>query len=310
MTKNIYILLLLFFILSLCSEEDIRNYMNKLYGENKEITGEYDKFLSVTCNNGIFVGNKKGNVLSFKGIPYAKPPIGNLRWKEPILAEDDNKVYEAYYFGKSPIQHYSLDQLGSYYPQSEDCLYLNVWTNTNDTSTNKAVMIFIHGGGYNSGATSDPLYDGNNLVEKYKDIIIVTIEYRLGILGFINFSSVPGGENYKSTNNLGLLDQICALKWVQKNIKNFGGDPQRVTLFGQSAGASSISLLPLIDGNENLFKRIICESGSFGLTSSTEETKKLTEELLEKSGASKMEDLVALSEEQIKKNQSRYSQIR
>ena len=301
MKVNIYILLLLLFSLSLCSDEDKINYMKNLYGENKEITGEYDKNLSVTCNNGIFVGIKKGNVLSFKGIPYAQPPIGNLRWKEPVQAQDSNKVYQAYYFGKSPIQSESLSQLGSYYPQGEGCLYLNVWINTNDPSNNKTVMVFIHGGGYNSGSTSEPLYDGNNLIEKYKDIIYVSIEYRLGIFGFIDFSSVPGGENYKTSNNMGLLDQICALKWIQKNIKNFGGDPQRITLFGQSAGATSISLLTLMDESENLFQRIICESGSFGLTSSTEESQILTKKFLEKSGASKMEDLLSLSEEQIKK---------
>ena len=122
--------------------------MQNIYGENKEITGEYDTNLSVTCNNGIFVGLKKDNVLSFKGIPYAKPPIGNLRWKNPILAEDSNKVFQAYYFGKSPIQSEVQSELGSYYPQSEDCLKLNIWLNTKDESNNKTVMAFIHGGSY------------------------------------------------------------------------------------------------------------------------------------------------------------------
>lgn len=114
-----------------------------LYGENKEIKGEYDKVLSVTCNNGVFVGKKKENVLSFKWIPYAKPPVGELRWKEPVLAEDNTKVYKAYYFGKSPIQKEMNEQLGSFYPQSEDCLYLNVWLNTKYSSKGKTVMVFI-----------------------------------------------------------------------------------------------------------------------------------------------------------------------
>ena len=156
----------------------------------------------------------KNNVLSFKGIPYAKPPIDDLRWKDPILAEDSNKVYEAYYFGKSPLQREYHTQYGSYYPKSEDCLYLNVWLNTKDGSTNKPFLIFIHGGNFRSGATSDPIYEGYNLIEKYPDIILVTIGYRLGLLGFINFSTVTGGENYNNTIILGLLDQIYALKWV------------------------------------------------------------------------------------------------
>ena len=118
MSSILYILLILYFASSTClSMEEKKKYIKNLYGENKEITGEYDKDLSITCNNGIFVGKKNGSVLSFKGIPYAKPPIGNLRWKEPVLAEDNNKVYEAYFFGKSPIQNEVNGQLGSFYPQ-------------------------------------------------------------------------------------------------------------------------------------------------------------------------------------------------
>ena len=294
---SIRLILLFLFHISLCdlSEQDVRKLMQSLYGENKEITGEYEKDLSVSCNNGIFVGKKKDDVISFKGIPFAKPPIGELRWKDPILAEDNNKIYEAYYFGKAPIQTEWIYIYGSYYPKSEDCLYLNVWVNTKDTSTDKTVMVFIHGGSYGWGAASDPLYDGHNLVQKYPDIILVSIEYRLGIFGFINFSSVQGGENYKSTNNLGLLDQICALKWIQKNIKNFGGDPNKVTVLGQSSGGASMSLLPLINGTDGLFKRIISQSGPISLTFSPNECEKLIKKLLEKSGASKMEDLVSLS---------------
>jgi para-nitrobenzyl esterase len=176
---------------------------------------------------------------------------------------------------------------------------LNVWINSKDKSTNKPVMIFIHGGSYGWDSTSNPLYWGYNLVEKYSDIIFVSVEYRLGMFGFINLSSFEGGENYKTSNILGLLDQICALKWIQKNIKNFGGDPEKVTIIGHSAGAGSISLLPLIDGTEGLFKRIIAESGSLSLTFSSEECKKIVEKLKEKVGSSKMEDLLSLSEKKL-----------
>ena len=300
MSKIFYLLLIFLFASTISySYKEKKEYMKNLYGENKEINGDYDKDLSVTCNNGVFVGKKIGNVISFKGIPYAKPPIGELRWKDAVLAEDNDKIYEAYYFGKSPIQTETNQQLASLYPQGEDCLYLNVWKNAKDTSTGKTVMVFVHGGGYNSGGTSDPLFDGYNLINKYEDIILVTIAYRLGVLGFINLSSVPGGENYKSSGNLGLLDQICALKWIQKNIEKFGGDPKKVTVFGQSAGASSISFLPLIDGSENLFQRLIAESGSMGLSSSKEESEKSTEELMDKAGASNMDDLMSLSEDKI-----------
>ncbi len=279
--------------------------MQALYGENKEITGDYDKTLSVKCNNGIFVGKTTENVLSFKGIPYAKPPVGELRWKDPVLAEDSDKVYEAYYFGKIPIQTEWESIMGSYYPIGEDCLHLNVWMNVKDTSKNKAVIVFVHGGSYGWGSTADPLLDGYNFVENHPDIIFVSVEFRLGFLGFINLSSVEGGENYKTSTNLGLLDIICALKWIQKNIEQFGGDPNKVTLLGQSSGAGSISLLPLIEGSEGLFKRIIAESGSFSLTFSLDEAEKLTQKMIEESGKSKMEDLVALSEEEIIKLNSK-----
>ena len=309
MVKLLNILILILPILIICNgdEKEYQSYMKNLYGENKEITDDYDESLSIKCNNGIFVGLKEGNVISFKGIPFAKPPINDLRWKDPVLPEDSTKVYQAYYFGRSPIQEEWPNQLGSYYPQSEDCLYLNVWVNTKDTSTDKAVIVFIFGGSYANGATADPIYDGHNLVEKYPDIIFVSIAYRLNILGFINFSSVPGGENYKTTNNLGLLDQICALKYIQKNIKNFGGDPEKVTLMGQSSGGSSIILLSLLDESKGLFKRIISESGSLALTFSTDETKELTKQLLEKTGAKNMDDLLKLSEEELIKIENEIS---
>jgi len=148
-------------------------------------------------------------------------------------------------------------ELGSFYPKSEDCLYLNIWVNSKDSSKNKPVLVLIHEGSYGWGTTSNPLYDGHNIIKKYSDIIFVTIGFRLGIYGFINLTSFEGGENYKTSNILGLLDQICDLKWIQKNIKNFGGDPEKVTLIGQSSGGGSISLLPLIDGTDGLFKRIL-----------------------------------------------------
>ena len=270
--KNLLTIFIIPIILCFDKEEKAKERIQKLYGENKEIIGEYDESLSAICHNGIFVGLKTNDVLSFKGIPYARPPIGSLRWKSPVLAEDSSKVYQAYYFGKSPIQSEWPSELGSYYPQGEDCLTLNIWLNTKNESKNKTVMAFIHGGSYGWGGTSDPIYDGYNLINKFSDIILVTIEYRVGMFGFIDFSDVEGGEEYKSSGNLGLLDQICALKWIQKNIKQFGGDSEKVTVFGESAGAGSVSLLPLIDGTEGLFKRIIAESGSINLSFSPEET--------------------------------------
>lgn len=288
-------------LLTGCSSESdqIKTEMKELYGVNNEITAEYDAALSAVCSNGTFAGTADGDVISFKGIPYAEQPVGDHRWKPPVPAEDDTGVYEAYYFGRSPIQSEWITEPGSYYEQGEDCLYLNVWTNSRNTSAGKTVMVFFHGGSYGWGGTSDPMYDGHNLVEKFDDIVLVTVGYRTGLLGFIDFSFVEGGEEYEESGNLGLLDQVEALRWIQKNISAFGGDPDNVTIFGESAGAGCVSLLPLIDGTEGLFDRIIAQSGSVALTYSTEECRNLTESLLEETGCGSMEELAALPVEKI-----------
>jgi len=293
---------LLLFLLSGCAEENpMKAEVLASAGENRAIAGEYDRDLSVKCRNGVFVGLDTDGVLSFKGIPYAKPPVGDLRWQPPVDAAEGEGVFEAYYFGKSPVQTEWPSEPGSYYPQSEDCLTLNVWVNRNNPAADKPVMVFIHGGSYGWGAASDPIYDGHNLVKKFDDLILVTVEYRLGLYGFIVFSGVPGGGRYPESGNLGLLDQICALRWVRDNIAGFGGDPGNVTIFGESAGGGSVMLLPLIDGTEGLFRRIIAESGSLNLTSSRDECRNLTELLLKETGCSDMAALAALSEADLKK---------
>ncbi|MBR5620857.1 MAG: carboxylesterase family protein [Clostridia bacterium] len=289
-------------MLTACSAgtpEDARAQMLALYGENKQIAGAYDADDAARCSNGVFVGRETDGVLAFKGIPYAVPPVGELRWKEPVPAPDSDAVYQAYYFGKSPIQTEWPSEPGSYYPQSEDCLTLNIWTNRSGTADKKAVMVFFHGGSYGWGAASDPMYDGQNLIRKYPDVVLVTVEFRLGLLGFIDFSSVPGGEDYVASGNLGLLDQVCALRWIQKNIASFGGDPDCVTIFGESSGAGSVSLLPLMREADGLFRRVIAESGSVTLTYSREECRNLTKMLLEKSGCTTMDELTALTEDKL-----------
>ena len=301
-TLCIVILIILIYVLASCTDRtnEMKDRVAGLYGENHAVTCAVDRNLAVKCSNGTFVGLMQDEVISYKGIPYAEPPTGELRWKPPIPAKDDDGTYEAYYFGCSPIQTEWVSEPGSYYPQSEDCLTLNVWTNSGNTLRNKPVMVFFHGGSYGWGATSDPIYDGHNLVARYDDIILVSVEFRSGIMGFIDLSSVEGGEEFEESGNLGLLDQKCALEWVRKNIEAFGGDPGNVTIWGESSGAGSVSLLPLIDGTEGLFHRIIAESGSVALTYSREECQNLTEMLLNETGCSGMAELMALSEDEIK----------
>ena len=268
--------------------------------KNRRIEGEYDVKRAVSCVNGTFVGRSEDGVAAFLGIPFALPPTGGLRWKEPVPVTAREGVYEAFYNAPSPIQTEIASERASSGPQSEDCLYLNVWTAEGYEGQKRAVMVFIHGGSYGWGGTSDPLYDGHNFVKAHPEITLVTIAYRTGIMGFMDFSQVPGGEKYARSGNLGLLDQICALRYIRKNIAGFGGDPDRVTVFGESAGGGSVSLLPLIPEAGGLFSRIIAESGSVALTYSRGECLKLTRMLLKETGAKTMDELTVLPESRLK----------
>ena len=264
-----------------------------LYGENKKITdGNYDKSLAVKCVNGTFIGRKSEGVIAYKGIPFVgKQPVGELRWKAPVDCVNDDGVYEAYYFGKIPRQEGSIGQVGSFYPQSEACLYLNVWKAENAGTEKKPVMVWIHGGAFEIGSTAEPREEGTNFVKENPDVILVSVEYRLGVFGFFHLSHLPDGGDYPDAQNLGLLDQVMALKWVHENIAAFGGDPDNVTIFGESAGGASVTSLPLIDGAQKYFRRVIAESGTPVFTRSTEESIACTNEVMEILGCKTVADL-------------------
>ena len=187
--------------------------MYALYGENRKITdGNYDRSLGVKCINGTFVGKKTGNIIAYKGIPFVgKQPVGNLRWKAPVDVTPDDGVYEAYYFGKAPCQVGSPGQMGGLYPQGEDCLHLNIWKADEKGTQKKPVMVWIHGGAYELGATPEPREEGTSFVQENPDIILVSIEYRLNALGFLRLSHLPDGADYPDAQNLGLMDQLAAL---------------------------------------------------------------------------------------------------
>ena len=251
------------------------------YGENKKITdGNYDKSLAAKCVNGTFVGKKTENIIAYRGIPFVgEQPVGELRWKAPVDVAPDDGVYEAYYNGKCAPQREV--EYSAAYIQGEDCLYLNIWKADDVPAEKKPVMVWIHGGGYEVGGTVDPGCDFHNFVKENPDVIIVSIAYRLGVLGFLHLSHLPDGADYPDAQNLGLMDQLAALKWVHENIAGFGGDPDNVTIFGESAGAGSVSLLPLVKGSHQYFKRVIAESGSPAMSRSTEQAIEITDELMD-----------------------------
>ena len=273
-----------------------RERMRALYGENKRITdGNYDKSLAVKCINGTFVGRKTENVIAYKGIPFVgRQPIGDLRWKAPVDCVPDDGVYEAYYMGKSPYQVDDISQIASLYVRGEDCLYLNVWKADEPSEEKKPVMVWIHGGAFEVGGTSEPREECTNFVKENPDVIVVSITYRLSVFGFFHLSHLPDGKDYPDAQNLGLMDQMMALKWVHENIAFFGGDPDNVTIWGQSAGGGSVSLLPLIEGSHAYFHRVIAESGSPVFTRSTEEAIGCTNELMEILGCKTVADLQKL----------------
>lgn len=234
--------------------------------------------LVITCENGRVVGCYENNsVCSFKGIPYAQPPIGELRWKKPVPIKPGKGVVMATEFGHVALQ--ANDPTGgeaaaSSKDKSEDCLTLNIWVSNQvlrdvekGENPKAPVMVYFHGGSYCMGGTVDPLYDGRYLVAAHPDIIVVTVNYRLNYLGFIDLHNIPGWTNeYADSEWLGILDQQEALRWIQRNISNFGGDASNVTIFGESAGGGSVSSHLTARGSEGLFRRAIIMSGAPDLT--------------------------------------------
>ena len=276
---------------------EIREKLREVYGgENRQITdGNYDQSLAVKCINGTFVGRKTENITVFRGIPYVgKQPVGELRWKAPVDIVPDDGIYEAFYNAKSAYGNGQLET-GSLYYLDEDCLYLNVFKSDEATAQKKPVMVWIHGGAFESGGTIDPMFDCVNFMKENPDVIVVTIAYRLGVMGFLHLSHLSDGKDYQDSQNLGLLDQKMALKWVHENIAAFGGDPDNVTIFGESAGAASCTLQPLVPGSQKYFKRLIAESGSINQTRSPEEAIECTNKLMEVLGCKTVADLLKVS---------------
>jgi para-nitrobenzyl esterase len=209
----------------------------------------------IQLDSGPISGKIEDGVRIFLGVPYAAPPVGALRWKPPQGVASWTQVRNCTAFGPCCPQPKQQDT-GQF---SEDCLYLNVWTTAENPDAKLPVMVWIHGGGFNFGCTSLPEYNGPSLAKR--GVVVVTVNYRLGPLGFLVHPFLARESVHDVSGNYGLLDQIAALKWVHKNIAAFGGDPDRVTIFGQSAGSRSLTLLMISPLSAGLFHRAIAESG-------------------------------------------------
>jgi para-nitrobenzyl esterase len=219
-----------------------------------------DKQAIVTIKNGKLEGYIDNGLYVFKGIPYAAPPVGELRWMPPQPVKPWSGVRPAKEYGgiapQSPMMGGIIPQNNQ--PQAEDCLFLNVFTPGLDNAK-RPVMVWIHGGAFTIGAGSDPMYDSDKLPRR-GNIVLVSINYRLGMLGFLRLKDATGGK-IPATGNEGLMDQVAALKWVKENIADFGGDPKNVTVFGESAGGMSIGCLMAMPSAKGLFQKAILESG-------------------------------------------------
>ncbi len=222
-----------------------------------------EQSITIKIASGMLEGMQENGIFQFKGIPFAEPPVGTLRWMQPQPVKPWQGIRSAKEYGPTAIQPDRVVPLPGMEelepePQSEDCLFLNVYTPGVDDKK-RPVMFWIHGGAFTMGSGSAENYRTTSLVEK-GDVVFVSCNYRLGELGFLRLKEASRGK-VPATGNEGLLDQVAALKWVQENITAFGGDPSNVTVFGESAGAMSIGCLLAMPAAKGLFQKAILESG-------------------------------------------------
>src|SRR5262245_32514959 len=218
----------------------------------------------VKIANGVLESNAapKDGIRSFKGIPFAQPPVGELRWREPHPAKNWSGVRNADEFGPRCMQRTApgADYWFRSNGMSEDCLYLNVWTPAKSDREKLPVLVYVFGGGFQNGDGSEPRYDGQNMASR--GMVAVSINYRTNIFGFFVHPELIKESPHHASGNYGLLDQVAALEWVQKNIAAFGGDPKRVTVAGESAGSISVSALMASPLSKGLMAGAIGESGA------------------------------------------------
>jgi para-nitrobenzyl esterase len=243
--------------------------------------------ITVTTSQGKLEGAEEGAVQVFKGVPFAAPPVGAHRWMPPRKPAKWNGTRDARSF--SAIAYQNRSEAGPFTAMnvaglmSEDCLYLNIWT-PGTHGAPRPVMVWIHGGGFIFGAGSQDIYDCTTLAER-GNAVVVTVNYRLGALGFLRLVDITNGR-IASTGNEGILDQIAALEWVRDNIAEFGGDPSNVTIFGESAGGMSVGTLLASPLARGLFHKAIPQSGSCNTSGSVQKANRAAEFVLKTLGAS------------------------
>lgn len=243
----------------------------------------------------------------FKGIPFAAPPVGELRWQAPQPAPVWKDTLQATAFGPSPIQNpprpfysWSEEFIAKPEPLSEDCLYLNVWTPAARPAKKRPVLVWIYGGGLNSGSANCDIYDGAELAAR--EVVFVSLNYRVGVLGFMAHPELSAESGNNASGNYGFMDQMAALKWIQDNIAAFGGDPDNVTIAGQSAGAFSVNVQVASPLAKGLFHKAILQSGgilSGRFQQNLEAAEAAGVRFMETAGAGSLSELRALPADRI-----------
>ena len=247
------------------------------------------------CPAGTILGSVSHGVASFKGIPYTgEPPTGENRWMPPVPFKADSRTIDASEFSPAPPQ-----LSDGRFPTDENCLRLNIWASAGCRSEDRPVVLWIHGGSFTSGSTSHPLYSGAGFVAESPDVVFVSAGYRLGALGFLDVSEIPGGEGLEDTANLGIMDLGMALRWVHENIGAFGGDSGNITVMGQSAGAACATLLASSEMYSRMMRRVIAESGSPSFTCSEDYSRTIGEQVARSLGCETLDDLRAISAEKL-----------
>ena len=257
----------------------------------------------VKTAEGILEGKDLSGITVFKGVPFAAPPVGNLRWKAPQPVEKWEGVRKATEYGPNPMQEALFGDMNfGTKVNSEDCLYLNIWTPAKTMKEHLPVLIYFNGGGLMAGSGSEPRYAGDAMARK--GIISITANYREGIFGFFAHPQLSKETSYKGSGNYGFMDQVAAIQWVKDNIEAFGGDPNRITIVGESAGSMSVSALMASPLCQGLFAQAMGSSGSvmgFNKVLTLKEAEQKGVELAKQIGKKNIKDLRALPAEELMK---------
>ena len=257
----------------------------------------------VKTAEGILEGKDLSGITVFKGVPFAAPPVGNLRWKDPQPVEKWEGVRKATEYGPNPMQEALFGDMNfGTKVNSEDCLYLNIWTPAKTMKEHLPVLIYFNGGGLMAGSGSEPRYAGDAMARK--GIISITANYREGIFGFFAHPQLSKETSYKGSGNYGFMDQVAAIQWVKDNIEAFGGDPNRITIVGESAGSMSVSALMASPLCQGLFAQAMGSSGSvmgFNKVLTLKEAEQKGVKLAKQIGKKNIKDLRALPAEELMK---------